>query len=96
MRPTRAWIRKIPAQVAIVLRGAMLALILASCATPKKEPEFNIAGYPPAFRDGFLDGCHSAHHPSTPKKDAGRAKAQPQYALGWQDGKDMCASRKKP
>jgi hypothetical protein len=96
MHPTQTWIRRTSSDAANVFRATLLAMIVAGCTAPKKEPEFNIAGYPPAFRAGFLDGCNSAHHPSSPTKDTARAKAEPQYAQGWRDGMDMCTKKKKP
>lgn len=77
-------------------RLALLALlVLASgCSTPEdKAPNVNLAGYPPVFRAGYVDGCNSAKR-SSPKKDEERFKREPQYAAGWRDGFDICSKKK--
>lgn len=76
---------------------ALLALLTlaSSCGTPeKKAPNVNLAGYPPVFRAGYVDGCNSATR-SSPKKDEERFKREPQYAAGWRDGYDICSNKKK-
>jgi hypothetical protein len=80
------------------IRFAALALsaMAIGCTTPeKKEPNVNLAGYPPAFRAGYLDGCNSARRPSSAKKDEERFKQESQYAAGWRDGYDICSRQKK-
>jgi hypothetical protein len=73
----------------------VLALIvLAGCSTePQREPaaSVNLSGYPPAFRDGYNDGCQSAR--GRMKRDEARYKSDGQYALGWRDGRDLCKGR---
>jgi len=69
-----------------------IALLAAACACgtpPKKDPNVNLAGYPPEFRSGYLDGCDSARRKST-RKDEKRFKSDAQYAAGWRDGFDIC------
>lgn len=70
-------------------------LFLAACAGQKKDAGVNLAGYPPAFHAGYMDGCESAKRPTGASKDQERFKNDPQYALGWRDGYDICARRKK-
>jgi hypothetical protein len=76
------------------------ALILASvlvgaCASPKPPPpKVNLAGFPPAFRDGYADGCQSAKPGAAQRRDEGRFAHDRQYAMGWRDGYDIC--RKHP
>ena len=74
----------------------MLAVtLLAACAAPKPgPPNINLAGFPPAFRDGFADGCQSAKSGAPRRRDETRYAKESQYATGWRDGYDMC--HKKP
>jgi hypothetical protein len=67
-------------------------LVVAACSTPHKEPNVNLAGYPPEFRAGYLDGCDAARRGTT-RKDEQRFKHDAQYASGWRDGHDICAKR---
>jgi hypothetical protein len=73
----------------------LAAALVCACAAPKKEPNINLGGYPPEFRIGYLDGCHSARHAVGQKKDEARFKREPQYAAGWRDGYDICKKSKK-
>jgi len=34
------------------------------------RPQYNLAGYPPAFRDGYIDGCETAKDSKFARKDA--------------------------
>ena len=70
----------------------LLALAGACSTPPKKAPNVNLAGYPPEFREGYLQGCDSARKHST-KKDEKRYKADAQYAAGWRDGHDICGKQ---
>ena len=74
----------------------VLALIAGCTAsTPATEkPTVNLSGYPPAFRDGYLDGCYSAHHPGKLTRDEDRYKDDSMYAAGWRDGRDICSDKK--
>ena len=71
------------------------AALICACAPPKKGADVNLAGYPPAFRAGYLDGCESSKRTSGQIKDEVRFKQDRQYASGWRDGYDICAKRKK-
>ena len=69
--------------------------LLGACAAPESPPPtVNLAGFPPAFRDGFADGCQSAKAGAAKRRDETRYAQNPQYATGWRDGYDMC--RKGP
>src|SRR5512146_2995455 len=57
-------------------------------AAPK--PTYNLTGYPPAVRDGYIDGCESAKRSAYARKDAQRMSADAQYAMGWNDGFSIC------
>jgi hypothetical protein len=78
-----------------------LALLVAGCATTQQlpstsskppAPNVNLAGYPPAFRSGYADGCGSVHS-SARMRDEPRFKTDAMYAQGWRDGYDICKSR---
>jgi hypothetical protein len=71
----------------------LAAVILGACAPPKKEPAVNLAGYSPAFRAGYGDGCASSK--GSQIRDEDRFKHDAQYALGWRDGLDICERKKK-
>ena len=76
----------------------MVAMTLVgACAAPKPAPpNVNLAGFPPAFRDGFGDGCQSAKPGSARRRDETRYAHESQYATGWRDGYDMCRKRSGP
>ena len=58
------------------------------------RPTYNLAGYPPAVREGYIDGCESAKRSRYARKDANRFAADPQYAMGWNDGNSICGKAK--
>jgi hypothetical protein len=57
------------------------------------KPTYNLAGYPPAVREGYIDGCESAKKSAYARKDAKRVDSDPQYAMGWNDGFSMCKNK---
>ena len=57
------------------------------------RPTYNLAGYPPAVREGYIDGCESAKHSSYARKDAKRFGADAQYEMGWNDGFSICGKK---
>lgn len=66
-------------------------VVVAACApAPQKEPNVNLGGYPPAFRDGYLDGCNTARRGKS-VRDESRFKSDPMYTAGWRDGHDICS-----
>jgi uncharacterized protein YceK len=84
----------------MVLMLAFALAVLGGCAssgktiTPQTEkPNVNLAGFPPAFKEGYSDGCASARALVGSKKDEARFKSDPQYAQGWRDGHDICKVR---
>ena len=71
---------------------AVLLVTAAGCAPPKPvSAPVNLAGFPPAFRDGYNDGCASAA--GKQHQDAKRYETDRQYAAGWRDGLDACRRR---
>src|SRR5258706_16272413 len=57
------------------------------------RPTYNLTGYPPAVRDGYIDGCESAKRTSYARKDGARMESDPQYAMGWNDGFSICQKK---
>ena len=53
-------------------------------------PAYNLAGYPLAMREGYIDGCESAKGTALGRKDAKRFAADAQYSMGWNDGYSIC------
>ena len=57
------------------------------------RPQYNLAGYPPAVRDGYVDGCETAKGTRYGRKDAKRFADDAQYQMGWNDGFGICGKR---
>lgn len=57
------------------------------------RPVYNLAGYPPAVRDGYIDGCETAKDSEFGRKDEKRFARDPRYRMGWNDGLSMCARK---
>jgi hypothetical protein len=57
------------------------------------RPAYNLAGYPPAVRDGYIDGCESARQSEFARRDTRRMDADPQYSMGWNDGYSICGRK---
>ena len=57
------------------------------------RPAYNLTGYPPAVREGYIDGCESAKHSQYARKDATRMADDPQYSMGWNDGFGICGKK---
>ena len=60
------------------------------------RPAYNLSGYPPAVREGYIDGCESAKKSQYARKDAKRMASDGQYEMGWNDGFSICAKKKQP
>lgn len=57
------------------------------------RPTYNLTGYPPAVRDGYIDGCESAKKTRYARRDAKRMSSDAQYEMGWNDGFSICAKK---
>ena len=57
------------------------------------RPTYNLAGYPPAVREGYIDGCETAKGTRYGRKDAGRFAGDAQYQMGWNDGFGICGKK---
>lgn len=53
----------------------------------------NLSGYPPAFKEGFKDGCDSFR--GSYRRDNARFTTDGNYATGWQDGFSICRRQGK-
>lgn len=86
---------------------ALPAVLIAACATTQAPvapapsapgaqrplPNVNLSGYPPAFKEGFRDGCDSFR--GTHRRDANRFSKDNDYTIGWQDGFSICRRQGK-
>jgi hypothetical protein len=78
--------------------GPCLAVLLGlgACAlqpagTAEKAPaRYNLAGYPPPFRDGFNAGCEAIKRNVVAPEDKARYASDAQYKAGWKDGQSVC------
>ena len=61
-------------------------------SAPRPKPAVNLSGYPPAFKDGFSDGCESVR--GNYRREARFGKDN-DYTLGWQDGYSICGRQKR-
>jgi len=61
--------------------------------TKASRPTYNLGGYPPAVREGYIDGCESAKETQYARKDANRFAADAQYSMGWNDGFSICGRK---
>ena len=57
------------------------------------RPTYNLTGYPPAVREGYVDGCESAKQSDYARKDAARFAGDAQYSMGWNDGFAICGKK---
>jgi len=60
----------------------------AAGSKPRPLPNVNLAGYPPAFKEGFRDGCDSFR--GSDRRDSNRFGKDNDYSIGWQDGYSIC------
>ncbi len=77
----------------LILTISALALMAACASQSVQAPQskINLSGYPPAFRDGFADGCASVD--AARRRDDARFKSDANYATGWRDGYSICKPR---
>ncbi len=61
--------------------------------TQASRPTYNLAGYPPAVREGYIDGCESAKGTQYGRKDTRRFADDAQYQMGWNDGFGICGKK---
>jgi hypothetical protein len=83
-----------------------LMILIAGCATTaevprpagappaNKRPVYNLTGYSPAFKDGYIDGCETSKKTRYGAKDERRFSADAQYRMGWNDGYSVCRGKR--
>jgi hypothetical protein len=57
---------------------------------PSTRPTYNLAGYPKASQEGYVDGCETAKQSAYGFKDKKRYATDMQYRMGWDDGLSIC------
>jgi hypothetical protein len=72
--------------------AALSALLAAACAAPQPRAQVNLSGFPPAFQQGYAEGCRSAGARSV-QRDENRYKTDADYLQGWNDGYSICRRR---
>ena len=70
----------------------LATLALAACADSGSERHANLSGFPPAFQQGYSEGCESAGTRHT-RRDEGRYRSDDSYMQGWNDGYSVCRRR---
>jgi hypothetical protein len=72
------------------------AAFLIACSSPAPvKRNVNLTGFPPAFQDGYADGCRAATSVLRRQRNEARLANDAQYARGWRDGSDICGKQKK-
>lgn len=61
---------------------------------PSTRPTYNLSGFPPATKQGYIDGCETAKETEYGFKDLERYETDGQYRIGWDDGFDLCRVKK--
>ena len=84
------------------IAACLLIIAFAGCASteqaqrpagplsPSARPAYNLSGYSPAFKEGYIDGCETAKKSAYALKDKHRFANDKQYRLGWNDGLSLC------
>ncbi|OGA13853.1 MAG: hypothetical protein A3H32_13185 [Betaproteobacteria bacterium RIFCSPLOWO2_02_FULL_63_19] len=69
--------------------------MLAACVLQpeSQRANVNLSGFPPAFREGYSDGCASAG--GRYARDETRFKYDQHYSQGWSDGRAICDHRRQ-
>jgi len=70
-----------------------LRRVCSSHRVKATRPTYNLAGYPPAVKEGYIDGCETAKHSQYAHKDTKRMAEDPQYSMGWNDGFGICKKK---
>ena len=61
---------------------------------PSTRPSYNLTGYPPAFKEGYTDGCETTKGTSYGRKDKHRYATDQQYRAGWDDSFSLCRGKR--
>ena len=78
----------------------LMALLIALAGCQTTHEQMLAQGYPPAFADGFRDGCSSGRQAAGVmtgefKKDVPRYLNDANYAEGWSDGFRQCEAMRE-
>jgi hypothetical protein len=73
--------------------AALVAVAVAGCGSVRQT--LIERGYPPAYAEGYADGCESGKDAAgglfaSPRKDASRYGGDDQYTKGWDAGLEKC------
>ena len=75
---------------ALIRAGAVQGLaVLALAACADSGGGMNLSGFPPAFQQGYAEGCQSASSRRT-RRDQARYLTDENYMQGWNDGYSIC------
>ncbi len=61
---------------------------------PSTRPNYNLTGYPLAFKEGYTDGCETAKGTFYGRKDKHRYATDQQYRAGWDDSLSLCRGKR--
>jgi hypothetical protein len=75
------------------LATLIVAMAVAACTSPREA--LIARGFPPAYAEGYDDGCASGNEAggglfAEGRKDGSRYTSDGQYAKGWDDGFAEC------
>ena len=74
----------------------MMAVLASACSNLGEDrSQERFSGRPPAYRDGYADGCKTAKATATGSngklsRDQNRYQSDSSYANGWSDGYESC------
>lgn len=82
-------------KIALLVCAALLGFGQAGCAPVDRVTDRNTVGQPPAYVDGYRDGCGSGyvatgHLYASAAKDVERYISDQVYKIGWDDGFATC------
>lgn len=94
--------RRLPALTSLLLAACATLPPPPKAETPAQaqqrraeapRPGYNLSGYPPSVRDGYIDGCETARKSTYGRKDERRMISDAQYSMGWNDGFMICGKK---
>ncbi len=87
---------KIKSYTWVILMIVTLLIVVSGCVSQREN--MISQGYPPAYADGYDDGCHSGSNAGGSiidqfTKNVKRYKEDSQYRQGWDDGYKQCKAK---
>jgi hypothetical protein len=88
-----------------LMAAVLFVMTFSACTAPRQgerppgplpettRPVYNLTGYSPAFKDGYIDGCETAKKTRFGLKNKNRFSSDTQYKLGWNDGFSICRGK---